>query len=85
MYPFAETVNTNDDFENASNFSRNGSAVRRRRDYDHGDYHVKCKSSNTGEIRFPILEINGTCPLTQQLRRGVIQVPCKINKKNLVK
>ncbi len=22
---------------------------RRRRDYDHGDYHVKCKSSNTGK------------------------------------
>jgi hypothetical protein len=56
MYPFAETVDNNDGFEDASNFSRNGSAVRRRRDYDHGDYHVKCKSSNTGEIRFPILK-----------------------------
>jgi hypothetical protein len=23
---------------------------RRKRDYDHGDYHVKCKSSNTGKF-----------------------------------
>ena len=47
-FRFAENVD-NDDFENFSNFSKKVVA-RRRRDYDHGDYHVKCKSSNTGQF-----------------------------------
>ena len=84
-YPFAETVGNNDDFEDASNFSRNGSAVRRRRDYDHGDYHVKCKSSNTGEIRFPILKTTGTFLRCTHVYvegvRGMIQAPSKSYKK----
>ena len=37
--PFAENVG------NSSGYLLD----RKRRDYDHGDYHVKCKSSNTGK------------------------------------
>jgi pyrroline-5-carboxylate reductase len=31
-----------------------GNSKRSRRDYDHGDYHVKCKHSNTGEFAVKI-------------------------------
>ena len=37
--------NVDEKFSNDSKISN----LRQRRDYDHGDYHVKCKSSNTGE------------------------------------
>ena len=48
VLPCVENVN-----QNYSNLGHNVSKisnVRQRRDYDHGDYHVKCKSSNTGEL-----------------------------------
>lgn len=34
----------NSDIEHLNNSSR------QQRDYDHGDYHVKCKHSNTGKF-----------------------------------
>ena len=46
--PFAENAEGGEKIDNNSTTKV---LERSRRDYDHGDYHVKCKSSNTGDYQ----------------------------------
>ena len=51
--PFAENAEGGEKIDNNSTIDNSTTKVleRSRRDYDHGDYHVKCKSSNTGDYQ----------------------------------
>ena len=53
MVPQSESLLPEDVFANSTATPTTTKLLERsRRDYDHGDYHVKCKSSNTGGYAF---------------------------------